>query len=320
MAGPYDPTDATTLSTMYPGIDPQSRGQTDINEINKYHGWTLDDIAAWRQRYPLQNNTGTTGTTGGGGTGNDYHFMPGPAPAFNAPAFQSPQAPVPEWQPAPTYQGPADFSYGAFTAPGATGMYADPGYQYRMQQGQQALDQSAAARGTLRGGAQLQALMKYGQDQGSQEYQNVWNRAAQAYGMNYGVARDVYDRAAQAAGDTYKRGLDERNAKYNYQTDTWGRDRAERLSAYDAAFANKKAEYAPAYDTWAAQNLAGAANANRDWERYQFGVNDEFRRWSANLDQAYRDKAYAGDDSYRYAVLDENRRQFLASLGLQATA
>jgi hypothetical protein len=52
----------------------------------------------------------------------------------------------------------------------------DPGYAFRMQQGQQALERSAAARGGLNSGATMMALQDYGQQMGSQEYQNAFNR------------------------------------------------------------------------------------------------------------------------------------------------
>lgn len=52
----------------------------------------------------------------------------------------------------------------------------DPGYDFRMQQGQQALERSAAARGGLQGGGFAKALTQYGQDYASNEYQNAYNR------------------------------------------------------------------------------------------------------------------------------------------------
>lgn len=52
----------------------------------------------------------------------------------------------------------------------------DPGYDFRMQQGQQALERSASAQGALQSGAQLKALTQYGQDFASNEYQNAYNR------------------------------------------------------------------------------------------------------------------------------------------------
>jgi len=53
---------------------------------------------------------------------------------------------------------------------------ADPGYAFRLSEGQKALERSAAARGGLMGGATGKALTRYGQEMGSQEYQNAFNR------------------------------------------------------------------------------------------------------------------------------------------------
>ena len=53
---------------------------------------------------------------------------------------------------------------------------ADPGYGFRMSEGMKALERSAAARGGLMGGATGKALQRFGQELGSQEYQNAFNR------------------------------------------------------------------------------------------------------------------------------------------------
>jgi hypothetical protein len=55
-------------------------------------------------------------------------------------------------------------------------MEADPGYAFRLEEGQKAIDRSAAARGGLQSGAALKAAAEYGQNMGSQEYQNAFNR------------------------------------------------------------------------------------------------------------------------------------------------
>jgi len=60
------------------------------------------------------------------------------------------------------------FSYDAMTA--------DPGYGFRLSEGQKALDRQAAARGGLISGSALKAATRYGQDMGSQEYTNAFNR------------------------------------------------------------------------------------------------------------------------------------------------
>lgn len=52
----------------------------------------------------------------------------------------------------------------------------DPGYQFRMQQGQDAIERSAAARGGLQSGGTLKAINEYGQNFASNEYGNAYNR------------------------------------------------------------------------------------------------------------------------------------------------
>lgn len=53
---------------------------------------------------------------------------------------------------------------------------ADPGYGFRLSEGQKALERSAAARGGLLSGGTGKALARFGQDYGSQEYTNAFNR------------------------------------------------------------------------------------------------------------------------------------------------
>jgi hypothetical protein len=58
-----------------------------------------------------------------------------------------------------------------------------PGYQFRLQQGQQALERSAAARGRALSGQQLQALSGYGQGMAAQEFGDYFNRLAALSGV-----------------------------------------------------------------------------------------------------------------------------------------
>jgi len=52
----------------------------------------------------------------------------------------------------------------------------DPGYGFRLAEGQKALERSAAARGGLLSGGTGKALTNFGQQMGSLEYQNAYNR------------------------------------------------------------------------------------------------------------------------------------------------
>lgn len=59
------------------------------------------------------------------------------------------------------------------------GDYMDPGYDFRLKSGSNAIMGNAAASGMLGSGDTLRALTQYGQDMGSQEYGNAFNRYLQ---------------------------------------------------------------------------------------------------------------------------------------------
>ena len=59
---------------------------------------------------------------------------------------------------------------------GMADFQADPGYAFRLAEGQKALERNAAARGGLISGAALKAAGRYGQEMGSQEFTNAFNR------------------------------------------------------------------------------------------------------------------------------------------------
>jgi hypothetical protein len=63
-----------------------------------------------------------------------------------------------------------------YTPFGMEQFQADPGYAFRMSEGMKGLERSAAARGGLLSGATLKGIQRFGQDLGSQEYTNAFNR------------------------------------------------------------------------------------------------------------------------------------------------
>lgn len=63
-----------------------------------------------------------------------------------------------------------------YTPFGMQQFQADPGYGFRMSEGMKALERSAAARGGLLSGGMLKGIQRFGQDLGSQEYSNAFNR------------------------------------------------------------------------------------------------------------------------------------------------
>jgi hypothetical protein len=52
----------------------------------------------------------------------------------------------------------------------------DPGYAFRMKEGLRALENTAAARGGLMSGNQMRGITRFGQELGSQEFGNAFNR------------------------------------------------------------------------------------------------------------------------------------------------
>ena len=66
-----------------------------------------------------------------------------------------------------------------YTPFGQEQFQADPGYAFRLSEGQKALDRSAAARGGLISGGALKAATRFGQEMGSQEYTNAFTRYQQ---------------------------------------------------------------------------------------------------------------------------------------------
>jgi hypothetical protein len=91
-----------------------------------------------------------------------------------------------------------------FQAPTGVTEANDPGYQFRLQQGAKALNLGAAASGNLLTGGTANALQQYGQNFGSNEYQNVYNRALEGYGTNFNTFEanqaNQYNRLASVAG------------------------------------------------------------------------------------------------------------------------
>lgn len=74
------------------------------------------------------------------------------------------------------YKGYGDYTGELGFDPSSVDVTQDPGYAFRLSQGQKALDTGAGRKGQLFSGSQQKALMEYGQNLGSQEYQNAYNR------------------------------------------------------------------------------------------------------------------------------------------------
>lgn len=106
----------------------------------------------------------------------------------------------------PFYEGGKDaynalrFETGLADRPeGYQGFTATPGYDFRFNEGQRAVEAGAASRHGLMSGAAQQALTQYGQDYGTGEYQNYLGRLTGLAGAGQNAA-GMQGAASQAYG------------------------------------------------------------------------------------------------------------------------
>ena len=74
-----------------------------------------------------------------------------------------------------------------FTAPTLEEAENQPGYKFAEQQGEGAINNSAAAKGDLVSGNAAEAEDQFAQNNAETNYGNVYNQALQTFGTNYGV-------------------------------------------------------------------------------------------------------------------------------------
>lgn len=120
---------------------------------------------------------------------------PGAAPAPNDSVTPAPAAPttgligsltatpppaLPTTVPLPNYTPPPPFQ-----APSVADALAQPGYQFTLGQGENAIQNWAAAKGTLNSSGTANALTDYAENAAQADYQTVYDNMLQAYNTNY---------------------------------------------------------------------------------------------------------------------------------------
>ena len=85
-------------------------------------------------------------------------------------------------------------------SPDYSAFYKSPGYQFRFDEGQRALETSAAARGGLMSGGMGRELTRYGQGFASGEFGNYANRLASLAGVGQTAAFGTGQLGSAAAG------------------------------------------------------------------------------------------------------------------------
>jgi hypothetical protein len=133
----------------------------------------------------------------------------------NAPLSYRPYTPTPAYDPAQNLYSPV----APYTGPSEADLRADPGYQFRVSEGQKALERSAAGKGLLLSGGQLKDLTRFGQGQGAQEYAAAYARGyaqnQDLYGRNLATNQLDYGRGYQRNADLYGRNLEAYQTGYN---------------------------------------------------------------------------------------------------------
>jgi hypothetical protein len=97
---------------------------------------------------------------------------------------------------------PNDPAYGSFTKPFDVEefyKYQDPGYAFQLQQGNQALQNSAAAGSGALSGAALKDLLKYNQDYAGTAYNDAFNRYQTQQGNIFSRLSDIAHLGQNAA-------------------------------------------------------------------------------------------------------------------------
>jgi hypothetical protein len=112
----------------------------------------------------------------------------------------------------PTFTGPGDFR-----APTADSILQDPSYQWRISQGEGALENAAAARGVLNSGGTLSDILNYGQKAASQEYSQIYDRDLSKWSADWNNALTKFQADKNVSDSLYQRAWD----KYTDAKNSW---------------------------------------------------------------------------------------------------
>lgn len=182
------------------------------------------------------------------------------------------------------YVAPADYAAyvppADFVAPTEADMQQDPSYRVRFDEGLKAAQAALATQGLLRTGGTLKELTRYGQDQASKEYGNI-------YGRNF---------------NTWSANADKNLGAYTTNRGTWQANADKGLGAWSAN-ANLKAGQ---FDRGLEMTTTQDAIKYRDWLANYTNKRNEFM-----------DRYKIWDDQQR-RVFDQYYK--LSSLGLTAAA
>jgi hypothetical protein len=169
---------------------------------------------------------------------------------------------------------PVPFNYEPFVAPTGLDYMNAPGYKERLALGTDAIQRSAAAKGTLLTGGTLKDLNDYAQTFASNEYGNVYNRALDAYKTNFETKfqpwKEGYNQAYQswlgnynAAQQDWQNQMLAQQQRYGQLMGTaqLGLQATGQQAGYGQNYANQLSSILGGYGQNASDLLTGGANA-----------------------------------------------------------
>lgn len=150
----------------------------------------------------------------------------------------------------------------------------DPGYQFRLEQGNKGIEGSRAAVGGQLSGATLKALARYNQDFGSNEYGNVFDR---------------FQRTQRQAGDA----LGGAENSYNANRQNLSNEFTGAFNRFGSNRENARTNYTDAYNRWTQgrsdrfNRLAQLAGIGERSSTNQAGMNMDYARGTSAASQNY---------------------------------
>lgn len=112
--------------------------------------------------------------------------------------------------------------------------FDDAGYRFRLKEGQDAINNTAAARGNALSGPAAKAGMQYASDLASQEYGNAFNRMTNARDYTEGVRR--YDTTLGENKRQFDTSLGENQRQFDEGTRRWGLNFDQNVATSDRDF------------------------------------------------------------------------------------
>ena len=95
----------------------------------------------------------------------------------------------------------------------------DPGYQFRLNEGNKAIERKGASRGMLQSGRTLKSLTNWSQGLASQEYGAAYNRSRGEFGMRRNQSETAYERELREWGARYGQTGDAYNQQWQEYQD-----------------------------------------------------------------------------------------------------